>query len=100
VQEYLDYGLLGFALSRYSGCWIGFKAVAEAVESSASVSVDPHRLEIVTARDFERPAGGLNIRWPDPPLDQERRLHGPEMEADAALPKASRTCWWWRRSAG
>src|SRR5437667_173579 len=42
VQEYLDYGLLGFALSRYSGCWIGFKAVAEAVESSASVSVDPH----------------------------------------------------------
>src|SRR6266851_4589453 len=89
VQEYLDYGLLGFALSRYSGCWIGFKAVAEAVESSASISVDPHRLEIVTPRDFEPPAGGLNIRWPDPPLDQERRLHGPKMEAVAAFVRAN-----------
>src|SRR6202158_1550163 len=39
VQEFLDFGLLGFAVSRYSGCWIGFKAVAEAVESSASVSI-------------------------------------------------------------
>ena len=89
VQEYLDYGLLGFALSRFSGCWIGFKAVAEAVESSASVSIDPHRLEIVTPRDFEVPPGGLNIRWPDPPLDQERRLHGPKMEAVAAFVRAN-----------
>ncbi|HLZ05578.1 MAG TPA: indolepyruvate ferredoxin oxidoreductase family protein [Bradyrhizobium sp.] len=89
VQEYLDYGLLGFALSRYSGCWIGFKAVAEAVESSASVAVDPLRLEIVTPRDFEMPPGGLNIRWPDPPLDQERRLHGPKMEAVAAFVRAN-----------
>ncbi len=89
VQEYLDYGLLGFALSRYSGCWIAFKAVAEAVESSASVAVDPHRLQIVTPRDFEIPPGGLNIRWPDPPLDQERRLHGPKMDAVAAFVRAN-----------
>ena len=37
VQDYLDFGLLGFALSRYSGCWVGFKAISETVESSASV---------------------------------------------------------------
>ena len=37
VQEYLDFGLLGFALSRFSGCWVGFKAIAETVESSASI---------------------------------------------------------------
>ncbi len=89
VQEYLDYGVLGFAMSRYSGCWIGFKAVAEAVESSASVSIDPHRVEIVIPRDFEVPPGGLNIRWPDPPLDQERRLHGPKMDAVAAFARAN-----------
>ena len=44
VQEYLDFGLLGFALSRYSGCWVGFKAIAETVESAASVDVDPSRV--------------------------------------------------------
>jgi indolepyruvate ferredoxin oxidoreductase len=89
VQEYLDFGLLGFALSRYSGCWIGFKAVAEAVESSASVSVDPHRIEIVRPQDFAPPPGGLNIRWPDPPLEQERRLHGPKMAAVGAFVRAN-----------
>jgi indolepyruvate ferredoxin oxidoreductase len=41
VQEYIDYGLYGFALSRFSGCWVGFKAVGETVESSATVSIDP-----------------------------------------------------------
>jgi indolepyruvate ferredoxin oxidoreductase len=84
VQEYLDLGLLGFALSRYSGCWVGFKAISETVESSASVRIDPDR-PIVVPTDFEMPAGGLNIRWPDPSLDQERRLHGPRMDAVAAF---------------
>ena len=87
IREYLEFGLYGFALSRFSGCWIGFKAIAETVESSASVEVDP-RLEIVL--DFEMPPGGLNIRWPDPPLEAERRLHGPKMAAVAAFARANR----------
>jgi indolepyruvate ferredoxin oxidoreductase len=90
VQEYLDLGLLGFALSRFSGCWVGFKAIAETVESSASVYADPHRVEIVLPTDFEMPPGGLNIRWPDPPLEQERRLHGAKMAAVAAFARANR----------
>jgi hypothetical protein len=53
----------------YSGCWVGFKTIAETVESSASVNVDPHQLDIVIPDDFALPPGGLNIRWPDPPLD-------------------------------
>jgi len=90
VQEYLDFGLYGFALSRYSGCWVGFKAIAETVESSASVYADPHRVEIVQPADFVMPPGGLNIRWPDPPLDAERRLHGPKMAAVAAFVRANK----------
>jgi indolepyruvate ferredoxin oxidoreductase len=90
VQEYLDYGLIGFALSRYSGCWVGFKAISETVESAASVSVDPHRVEIVTPTDFQMPPGGLNIRWPDAPMEMERRLHGPKMQAVAAFARANR----------
>jgi indolepyruvate ferredoxin oxidoreductase len=89
VQDYLDFGLLGFALSRYSGCWVAFKAVAEAVESSATVDVDPHRVRVVVPQDHALPEGGLNIRWPDPPLDQERRLHGPKMAAVHAFARAN-----------
>jgi indolepyruvate ferredoxin oxidoreductase len=90
VQDYLEFGLTGFALSRFSGCWIGFKAISEAVESSASISVDPHQVEIRLPSDFEMPPGGLNIRWPDPPLDQERRLHGPKMQAVLAFARLNR----------
>src|SRR5947208_3405255 len=89
IREYLEFGLYGFALSRFSGCWVGFKAIAETVESSTSVEVDP-RLEIVLPQDFEMPPGGLNIRWPDPPLEAERRLHGPKMAAVAAFTRANR----------
>ena len=74
VQEYLDLGLHGFAMSRYSGCWIAFKCVTDVVESGASVDVDPERVAIRLPEDFTLPQGGLNIRWPDSFLEQESRL--------------------------
>src|SRR5699024_4228210 len=74
VQEYLDYGLHGWAMSRFAGVWVGMKCVTEVVESSASVELDPERPQIVLPTDFDMPEGGLNIRWPDSPLDQEARL--------------------------
>jgi len=70
VQEYLDYGLHGFAMSRYCGCWVAMKAVADTVESGAVVDLDLHRVNPIIP-DFPLPPGGLNIRWPDPPLAQE-----------------------------
>ncbi len=89
VQEYLDFGLLGFALSRYSGCWIGFKAISETVESGSSVWVDPERIRIVMPTDFQLPPGGLGIRNPDSPMEQEKRLHGPKMAAVQAFVRAN-----------
>jgi indolepyruvate ferredoxin oxidoreductase len=83
VQDILDMGLLGWAMSRFTGRWVGFKTIAETVESSASVSVDPHQLDIALPTDFILPPAGLNIRWPDPPLDQELRLH--QYAVDAAI---------------
>jgi indolepyruvate ferredoxin oxidoreductase len=89
VQDYLDFGLFGFALSRFSGCWVGFKATSEAVDSSASVDVDPKRVRISDLKDFAMPPGGVHIRWPRPGMDygleQERRLFGPKMEAVRAF---------------
>ena len=90
VQDILDMGMLGWAMSRYTGRWVGFKTIAETVESSASVNVNPHQLDIVLPEDFELPLGGLNIRWPDPPLDQEMRLHQYAVKAACAFARANK----------
>ncbi|MEP5360465.1 MAG: indolepyruvate ferredoxin oxidoreductase family protein [Nitratireductor sp.] len=70
VGEYLAFGEYGYALSRFSGMWVGFKAVSETVESAASVEIGPDR--IFAAPDFDPPPGGLHYRWPD--------LPGPQIE--------------------
>ena len=74
VQEYLDLGLHGFAMSRFSGCWVAFKCVTDVIESGAVVELDPRRVKTLTPPDFAMPPGGLNIRWPDGFLEQEARL--------------------------
>jgi 3,4-dihydroxy 2-butanone 4-phosphate synthase/GTP cyclohydrolase II len=52
VQEFLDLGLHGWAMSRFSGCWIGMRAIADTVETSAGVVVDPNRVETRLPTDF------------------------------------------------
>ena len=89
VQDYLDLGLHGWALSRYSGCWIGFKAVADTVESSAAVEIDPTRVTITIPSDFALPADGLNIRWPDEKLVVEARLLETKLAAALAYCRAN-----------
>ena len=61
IQEYLDFGMYGFALSRYSGCWVGFKCLTDTVESAGSVSVSPDRIQVREPTDFLVPETGLNI---------------------------------------
>jgi len=90
VQDILDMGMLGWAMSRFTGRWVGFKTIAETVESSASVNVNPHQLDILLPEDFMLPPGGLNIRWPDPPLNQEMRLHQYAVQAATAFARANR----------
>ena len=90
IEDILDLGLYGWAMSRYSGCWVAFKTVAETMDSSASVNLDPGRNEIVVPTDFAMPEGGLNIRWPDTPLDQEYRLHRYKLAAAQAFARANR----------
>ncbi|MEB3701389.1 indolepyruvate ferredoxin oxidoreductase [Candidatus Bealeia paramacronuclearis] len=89
VQDILDLGLYGWALSRYSGCWVGFKVIADTIDTSASVEVTPDRIQIITPSDFLIPEGGLNIRWPDAPLEQEKRLRLYKLEAAKAFVRAN-----------
>jgi indolepyruvate ferredoxin oxidoreductase len=73
VGEYLAFGEYGYALSRFSGMWTGFKAISETVESCASVELPARRRFIQP--DFDMPPGGLHYRWPDLPGPQiEHRL--------------------------
>src|SRR6202000_2255659 len=65
VAEYLAFGEYGYALSRFSGMWVGFKAISETVEASVSVNLQPRRVFKLPA--FEKPPGGLHYRWPDLP---------------------------------
>ncbi|EGH29294.1 indolepyruvate ferredoxin oxidoreductase, partial [Pseudomonas syringae pv. japonica str. M301072] len=89
VQEILDYGIIGWELSRYSGCWVAMKTIAENVDSSAVVEVDPLRIKTRIPDDFDLPEGGLHIRWPDPPLAQEARLNTYKIYAARAFARAN-----------
>ncbi len=74
VAEYLEFGAYGYALSRFSGMWVGFKAVSETVESAQSVVLRPERAFVQP--DFIPHAQGLHYRWPD--------LPGPHIETRLA----------------
>ena len=73
VQEILDYGLYGFALSRFSGLWVGLKTMKDTVEVTSVVDGRPDRMAFVTP-DFPMPDGGLNIRLNDHWITQEARM--------------------------
>jgi indolepyruvate ferredoxin oxidoreductase len=90
VQEYLDYGLHGWAMSRYTGLWVAMKCVTDIVESGAAVDLDPDRVQIVLPQEFQLPPGGLNIRWPDAVLEQEARMSNYKWYAALAYARANK----------
>lgn len=75
LEEYLEFGLYGWALSRFSGTWVGFKAISETVESSSTVNLDVIPTQFSAPQDFIFPQAGVHYRWPDlPSLLIEERL--------------------------
>jgi indolepyruvate ferredoxin oxidoreductase len=95
VQEILDFGLHGWAMSRYSGAWVGLKVTAETTDVAASVDLDPARVEVRLPTDFQMPPGGLSIRFPSSPLagpqalEQELRLYKHKVAAAVAYARAN-----------
>ncbi|TBN41894.1 indolepyruvate ferredoxin oxidoreductase family protein [Paracoccus subflavus] len=89
VQEILDYGLYGFALSRYAGVWTGLKTMKDTVEATSVVDGNPFRLAFVTP-DRALPEGGLNIRLGDTPIAQEARMIDHKRWAAEAFSRANR----------
>ena len=86
IQDLLDFGLIGWELSRYSGLWVSMKCITANIDSSASIYIDPNRIKIETP-DFEIPKEGCNIRWPDEVLAQETRISNIKIPAAIAFAK-------------
>ncbi len=89
VQEILDYGILGLALSRYAGVWVGLKCVKDNIEATATVDGRIDRIQIESPEDFTPPPGGLNIRLGDQALAKEARLHDYKRAAILAFARAN-----------
>jgi indolepyruvate ferredoxin oxidoreductase len=90
VQEILDYGLYGWAMSRFCGTWVALKSMHETVESTAVIDGSLERVNIVIPQDFAMPEGGLNIRLRDTILGQEARLHDYKRDAMLAFVRANK----------
>jgi indolepyruvate ferredoxin oxidoreductase len=90
IHEMIEMGLLGIAMSRYSGCWVGMKVITETVETTAEVDLTDEMKPFIIPADFEMPPGGLNLRWPDDRYDQDRRLQDYKGFAAIAFARANK----------
>jgi len=90
IHEIIEMGLLGIAMSRYSGCWVGMKVITETVETTAEIDIADEMKPFIIPTDFEMPPGGLNLRWPDDRYAQDQRLQDYKAFAAIAFARANR----------
>jgi len=90
IHEIIEMGLLGIAMSRYSGCWVGMKVITEVVETTAEIDLSDEMTPFIIPADFELPRGGLNLRWPDDRYEQDLRLQDYKGYAAIAFARANR----------
>jgi indolepyruvate ferredoxin oxidoreductase len=90
IHEMIEMGLLGIAMSRYSGCWVGMKVITETVETTAEIDLTDEMKPFIIPPDFELPPGGLNMRWPDDRYLQDLRLQDYKGYAAIAFARANK----------
>lgn len=89
LGELLQLGLFGFALSRYSGSWVGFKLAGSLCDSSATVELPDASRSWPSPSDHQPPSSGLHLRWPDDPQAAEHRVRVQRKEAALAFARAA-----------
>ena len=90
VQEVLDFTVLGWEMSRHSGLWVALKAIADHMDSSATVEVGLSRFRKVplpTAEDAQ-------IRADDTPVAQEQRQLDVKIPAAVEFARAAKLNRW------
>ncbi len=90
TSEFLEFGLAGIAMSRYSGCWVGMKVIADTVETTGVIDLDVEKRQFVLPSDFDMPKGGLNIKIPDNRWEQDSRLQTQKAYAAIAWARANK----------
>ncbi len=86
IAELIEFGLIGWGMSRYAGSWVGLKALPEHLDASAIIPAGD--LPPVVRPDQD--PGDVHVRWPDPWTDQERRQVFHKLEAAQAFARANR----------
>ena len=89
IGEILEFGLKGYALSRFSGLWVGMKMVADIAGTSASVTMPQLPVSIATPEDFPLPEGGLGPRWPNTRWQLDALLQEYKLPSVAAFARAN-----------
>ena len=90
VSEIIEMGLFGYAASRYSGLWMGFKTVADTLETTSTVIVRDTPTPILMPTDFLMPSEGVEARWPDDRFAQDHRLQNIKIPAVLAFARANK----------
>lgn len=87
LGDLLELGLKGYALSRYCGCWIALKLTEEHADAAQTITIP--EIPRIVLPEYRLPSGGVHIRWPDAPVDQEIRLHNHKIPAALAFTGAN-----------
>ena len=92
VQDVIDLGLAGYAMSRFAGVWVAMKTTAETMEQAATAVV-PSARQFATP-DMTLPPHGLNfdptLHFPADRAELERRMIEERMPAVLAWARANR----------
>ncbi|MFL7962126.1 indolepyruvate ferredoxin oxidoreductase family protein [Pseudomonas kielensis] len=90
IAEILEYGIFGWALSRYSGLYVGLKCVTDTLDLSASLELPDPLRPFIFPTDIELPDQGLNLIPKQTPLVQEDVLVNRRLPAAQAFVRANR----------
>ena len=90
IREVIEYGLYGWALSRFSGLWVSLICHADLMEQASVIDLPPDFARIILPEEFQFPPGGVSIRNADVPTQQEARLRNFKLPAALEFVRANR----------
>jgi indolepyruvate ferredoxin oxidoreductase len=70
IDEIIEFGIYGWAMSRFSGAYSGLKCITDTLDLTASIEL-PDIQRVFAAPEFQAPPGGLNVRYSPAPLELE-----------------------------